>query len=316
MKADTIKKIINSGFLAGGAIIAAGSIFIDGMLSKKGIRKTIAEGKTNEEIARVLAECPEVKIGTEFYRTHAHREIFTFSDDSVCLHAIYYENENPTDKYVIICHGYTGDPNFDNVLAMRYYNMGYNVVMPYSRAHGKSEHNYCTLGWFERFDIISWVHYICDLNKNATVILHGVSMGAATIMNATGENLPENVKCAIEDCGFTSVWDMMNLFIKSAISIPVEPIMKIVNSVAKAKLGFDSKEASSLEQVKKSKTPTLFIHGTNDDVVPFDMHGMLYSNASCEKDFLVVPDVGHGVSLYLEPDLYWNKVDEFIKKYA
>ena len=146
-------------------------------------------------------------------------------------------------------------------------------------------------------------------------MLHGVSMGAATVMNATGEKLKSNVKCAIADCGFTSVWDQMNNMIKLNTKLPAKPLMNIINTVAKSKLGFDFKEASSLEQVKKSSTPTLFIHGDKDDFVPFEMHEILFSNASCEKESLVVPDVGHAVSLYVKPDLYWSKVTEFTEKY-
>lgn len=315
MKSSAFKNIIKTGLLAGGTVVAAGSIFIDSMLSKKGIQKMIDSGNFNEEIAQTLAECPEVEEGNKFYRTHTHKEIFTFTDDSVCLYALYYENEIKSNKYVIICHGFTGNPNTDNVLALRYYNMGYNLVMPYSRAHGRSEHNYCTMGWFERFDIISWINYICDKNPEASIVLHGVSMGAATVMNATGETLPENVKCAVADCGFTSVWEQLSNMIKLNSKLPAEPVMGLINAVAKSKLGFDFKEASSLEQVKKSSTPTLFIHGDKDDFVPFEMHEILFSNASCEKESLVVPDVGHAVSLYVKPDLYWSKVTEFTEKY-
>lgn len=315
MKSCAFKKFIKTGLFAGGAVVAAGSIFIDGMLSKKGIKKMIDSGNFNEEIAEVLANCPEVEEGNVFYRTHRHKEIFTFTDDSVCLYALYYENEIKSNKYAIICHGFTGNPNNDNVLALRYYNMGYNLVMPYSRAHGKSEHNYCTMGWFERFDIISWINYICEKDPDASIVLHGVSMGAATVMNATGEKLPPNVKCAVADCGFTSVWEQMSNMIKLKSKFPAEPLMKLFNTVAKSKLGFDFKEASSLEQVKKSETPTLFIHGNKDDFVPFEMHKILFDNASCEKESLVVPDVGHAVSLYVKPELYWGKVSEFIGKY-
>lgn len=310
-----ISSFIKTGLFAGGLTVAAGSIFIDNMLSKKGIRKMIEKGNFNEEIANALASCPEVEEGNVFYRTHRHKEIFTFTDNSVCLYALYYENEIKSNKYVIICHGFTGDPNTDNVLALRYYNMGYNLIMPYSRAHGKSEHNYCTMGWFERFDLIDWVKYIAEKNPEASIVLHGVSMGASTVMNATGEELPGNVKCAIADCGFTNVWDQMSNMIKLNTKLPVNAVMKLINTVAKSKLGFDFKEASPLNQVKNSSTPTLFIHGDKDDFVPFDMHGMLYTNASCEKDFLVVPDVGHAISLYVKPDLYWSKVTEFIEKY-
>ena len=43
-----IASIIKTGLFAGGLTVAAGSIFIDNMLSKKGIRKMIEKGDFHE----------------------------------------------------------------------------------------------------------------------------------------------------------------------------------------------------------------------------------------------------------------------------
>lgn len=316
MKHKLFKGIVAAGAISTAALAAAGNYFVDAYLSRKGIKKLQqGPGMLDEETRKILHESPEAVASVDFYRETVHKDIFTFNKSSKCLHAIEYSNSS--DIYVIFCHGYTGDPNTDNVFAKRYYDMGYNLLMPYSRAHGKSEHNYCTMGWFERHDIVDWTRYIADKNPDAKIVLHGVSMGAATVMMATGEVMPSNVKCCIADCGFTDLWTLYSYQIRNQFpGVPAGLLLTVANSVSKFKIGFDFKEASALEQVKKSLTPTLFIHGEKDDFVPFWMNYSLYDAAGCEKQRLVVPDSAHAVSELVNPELYWSTVKEFISKYT
>lgn len=316
MNNKLFKRFFSAAALGAGALIAAGNFYVESYLSKKGIKKLQqGPGMLDEETQKILHDSPESIASIDFYRTTAHKEVFTFNKNSVCLHALEYSNNS--DIFVIFCHGFTGDPNTDNVFAKRYYDMGYNLIMPYSRAHGKSEHNYCTMGWLERFDIADWARYIAEKNPNAKIVLHGVSMGSATVMMATGEILPSNVKCCIADCGFTTLWDLYSYQIRNLFPfIPAGLLLNAANTVSKFKIGFDFKDASAIEQVKKSVTPTLFIHGEKDDFVPFWMNYSLYSAANCEKQRLVVPDSPHAVSELVNPELYWSTVKSFIEKYT
>lgn len=311
-----LKKIAVTGAIAGAACAAAGSAFIEQFLSKKGISKLAAKGGfTSPEEMECFINSEEAIAGTEFYRKTVYRDIFTFNKHSKCLHAIFYDAPEKSDVFVISCHGYMGNPTLNKTYIKHFYEMGFNVLLPYLRGHGKSEHNYCTMGWLDRLDIIDWIEYIRDLNPKAKIILHGVSMGAATVMMTTGEELPDNVVCCIEDCGYTTLWDEYSVQLKELYNLPSDIVLNILNPIFKMTLGFDIKSASALKQVKKSKTPTLFIHGDKDAFVPFWMNYPLYQNASCEKERLVVPGAHHAASVYLCPELYWNTVTEFIKKY-
>ncbi len=82
--------------------------------------------------------------------------------------------------------------------------------------------------------------------------------------------------------------------------------------VAKRKAKYDIKEASALEQVKKSKTPILFIHGSNDDFVPEYMCERLFDTASCKKEKLIISGAGHTDGKYREPETYYNKIFEWV----
>ncbi len=315
-----MKKIVRNALISGVAAVgicgAIGNYFIEGNLTRKGIRKRqMGPGMLDEETQKILHASDETLESIEFYRTTRHREITAVSIDNKTLYALHYEN--PSDIYIIFCHGYTGDPNTDNVFAKRYYDMGYNIVLPYSRAHGKSEHKYCTMGYNERLDIVRWAETIAKMNPNAKIILHGVSMGSATVMMATGENLPKNVRGCIADCGFTRLYDLYAGFIKKmAPDFIAKFIIGCANSVAKIKMDFDIRDASPIEFVAKSKTPTLFIHGEKDDFVPFEMMKPLYDAASCEKEMLIVPDSAHAISELVNPELYWSAVTGFINKYT
>ena len=46
---------------------------------------------------------------------------------------------------------------------------------------------------------------LARVGEDAEIVLHGLSMGAATVLMVSGERLPEQVKAIIEDCGYTSV---------------------------------------------------------------------------------------------------------------
>ena len=258
---------------------------------------------------------PEVNLGRLFYASTSKTDVSILNSENKNINALFYKQENESSKYVIIIHGYRASVKSVSYLSKRYFEAGYNVIVPYLRAHIGSDYDYCTMGWNERFDIIDWINYINSNKNNATIVLHGVSMGAATVMMTTGEKLPKNVICAIEDCGYTSVYDAYTYKIPKMMKLPAFPSIDIFRRAIKKRVGFDIKEASALEQVKKSQTPTLFIHGDEDSVVPVSMAKKLYKYASCKKELLVTKGANHEMSALLYPDLYWDTVWKFINKY-
>lgn len=231
------------------------------------------------------------------------------------LHAYEINSEKESDVWTIVIHGYTGQGKDMIYYAEEFFKRGYNVLILDLRGHGQSEGNYIGMGWHDRLDVIDWIDYLIDKKDSNKVILFGLSMGAATTMMTTGEELPNNVKLAISDCGYSSVWDEFSHQLKLLFNLPEFPVLYAANSSCKRKAKYDFKEASSIKQVKKSKTPTLFIHGSNDDFVPFKMLDEVYEAANCEKEKLVIEGATHGMSSSINPELYWRTVDDFIIKY-
>ncbi|MCL2299511.1 MAG: lysophospholipase, partial [Firmicutes bacterium] len=151
-------------------------------------------------------------------------------------------------------------------------------------------------------------------NKNAKIVLFGGSMGGAAVMMATGEPLPANVVCAVEDCGFSSFWDEYAYQAKTLLHIPVFPALYAMDAFVRLRQGFSMKDASCVEQVKKSRTPTLFLHGEADDAVPFRMLDELYEAAACEKEKCTFPGAGHGESAY-QAQRYYGAIKRFAGRY-
>ncbi|WP_304406586.1 alpha/beta hydrolase, partial [uncultured Clostridium sp.] len=206
------------------------------------------------------------------------------SYDKLKLHSYKVTNQNNTNKWVIAVHGYTSEGINMSTYAKHYYDDGYNILIPDLRAHGLSEGNYIGMGWDDRLDIIEWINYILNENPNAEIILHGVSMGAATVLMTSGEEIPSNVKAIVADCGYTSVWDEFAYQLDDLFSLPEFPILNVSSMVAKIRAGYFLGEASSIDQVKNSKTPILYIHGDKDDFVPYYMMEELYNATSSEKE--------------------------------
>ena len=237
------------------------------------------------------------------------------SEDGLTLHGHYRKNPEAYGKYAIICHGYTGNATNMSVYARELYSMGFSVLCPNARAHGKSDGGLIGMGYLERRDIISWINEIIKSDPSAKILLFGVSMGGATVLFTSGENdLPANVRAVVSDCAFTSVYDEIGNVMRRYVSfLPSFPIVDSGSVTCELKGGYSFRDASCVEAVKKSTTPTLFIHGSKDSFVPFYMLDILYENAACEKQMLVVDGAGHAASRKADPILYWNTVKGFIE---
>ncbi|OJG71810.1 hypothetical protein RV12_GL001452 [Enterococcus quebecensis] len=220
-------------------------------------------------------------------------------------------------KWVICVHGYRSFGQRDMAfVASKFSDQQYNILVPDLRAHGKSTGNVIGMGWLDRLDLLKWIQEVTTIEPGAEIVLFGGSMGAATVMMTSGETLPENVKGLVVDCGYSSVYSEFGAMLRSAFKLPAFPILTIADNLAKKKVGYSLKQASSINQLAKNNLPTLFIHGTGDKFVP---HEMLYENMEATngvKESLIVNNAPHLSSFIYEPDHYFDTVFEFIHRYC
>ncbi len=319
-KTKKILKVVGTaGLAASASYFLLGNIFYFSTLTKQGLngsltKKVVKSNKGKDEYTLYLnAELDKGKLW--FDDAKKEKIAIRSTNFKKNLHADFIFADKPTDTCAVVVHGYTSSPRNMGVYAKKYHELGYDVLMPSLNGHADSESGHVTMGWEDRLDIIDWINFIVENNPKAKIIIHGVSMGAATTMMATGEDLPKNVKVAVADCGFTSVWDIFSNKITNSFKMHEFPMLYSANAVNKLYSGFDFKEASSIEQLKKSKTPTIFIHGENDKFVPYEMLDKVYDAAVCEKAKVTIPGAPHARNACANPELYWNSILEFINKY-
>ncbi len=225
--------------------------------------------------------------------------------------------EKESNVYVFCSHGYRGNGRleFQN-MAKFYHDKGYNLFIVDHQAAGESDGTYIGFGYHEHIDCFSWLDFMRnEFGKDIQIILHGVSMGCATVTMMSGnDRLPSNVKFTVADCGYTSAHDeFMHNISKVKFAAPV---MAAANKFNKLISGFDFKDANPLEAVKNAKVPMLFIHGGIDDFVPTKMVYELYNNCSAsDKDILIVEGAAHAESYPVNSEAYETKICEFAKKY-
>lgn len=322
MKKNTKKAFKTAGIVgvtAAATYFLIGNFFYYVTLTKSGLKNPfvakIASGTKEKDEERIRLDNIKDQGKEWFDNANKEKVVIKSTNANKNLHADFLFPEKESDVFVIIIHGYTSDPQGMGMYAQKYHELGYNVLMPSLNGHADSETGAVTMGWKDRLDIVDWVNFIVENYPESKIILHGESMGAATTMMTTGENLPENVKVAVADCGYTSVWDIFSNKIKNNFKMHEFPTLYSANAVNKIYSGFDFKEASAVEQLKKSKTPTIFIHGDKDTFVPYEMLDRVYEACASEKEKITIPDSPHARNACVDPELYWNSIIEFLNKH-
>ena len=255
------------------------------------------------------------------WRTWADQQPFEYwqmeSFDGLTLQGYFLEAEEPTNKTVVFAHGYLGRARDMALFGQYYYEeLGFNMFTADSRGHGRSEGDYYGFGWHDRLDYVKWIDRIIEeLGEDTEIILHGLSMGAATVLMTLGEDLPDNVKLAVADSPYSSVYDLFDYQLGRMFNLPSFPILPTTGMVTDIQAGYSFKEASALNQVRKAEVPILYIHGGADTFVPTEMTKLLYENTSTGTDMFIVPGANHGESIVLDREGYLENMNAFFDKY-
>lgn len=244
------------------------------------------------------------------------KETLWMTNQGLKQDAWYVPAETATNKTVIVVHGFTNDKEDMKPYAWMFHELGYNVLMPDNMSHGDSEGQIIGYGWNDRLNVIKWAEMLVEQNSDSEITLFGVSMGAATVMMASGEeSLPDQVVNIIEDCGYSSVWDELKYQAKEMYNLPAFPILYEVSAISKIRAGFSYGQASSVNRLKNNTRPVLFIHGSDDTFVPTSMVYKNYQATQGEKELYIVKGAGHAKSFETDPQAYIEKISTFLKKY-
>ena len=169
------------------------------------------------------------------------------------------------------------------------------------------------MGEKEKDDLLLWIDYIRTMDEDAKIVLHGVSMGGAAVMLAAGEN-PANVVAAIEESGYSSVYDEFQYLLESH-HIPARLLLNMTDAWCRIRLGFSFSSIIPSEAVKKTEIPMFFIHGSNDTFVPTEMVWPCYENHNGEKEIWIAEGAVHARCMDKYKDEYNRRCLEFIEHY-
>ena len=259
----------------------------------------------------------ELSAAIAYVRLLPYEDVYITSFDGLRLHAKVFRAENERAA-VLLFHGYRSDYGYFDFGAVirKYLEKGISLLLVDQRSHGKSEGKYIGFGSHESRDAMQWLKFMTDtFGSDIQIILHGVSMGCATVMMMSGNpDLPKNVKFTVADCGYTSPWAEFDYQLKNA-HVPTSPLLDGANFFNKHIAKYDFKKVDAVESVSHAQVPMLFIHGTKDDFVPTYMVHELYDACSTDKDLLLVEGAGHAESYPTDSAAYEAKVKSFIDKY-
>lgn len=316
-----LDSILTIAGIAGGAVAlgALGSFGVANILFNKiiprqdGVKvnmKEMADADKWEEYKKGIAP------RKEYLMSYLAEHITVKAKDGITLHGDYFPVEG--SKKIAVCfHGYTSANMANASFASFLHKQGISCLLVDNRAHGQSEGKYIGFGVLDRFDCISWLNYVNErFGEDTEIILYGVSMGGSTILMAAGlPDFPKNVKGIIADCAFTSPYDVFCHVLKRDYKIPEFPVMGINDKLCRKRAGYGFKDCTTLETLKNTNCPVLFIHGKEDNFVPVWMSEKNYEICSSDKMLILVPNAGHGASYYENTELYETAATEFLNKH-
>ncbi len=296
-------------------VVVLTGVIMGGYASKRGMvlkslnKYVLASEKEMEER---IDECGNA------LRERVDREYVLTSRDGIELHGYLVRAASPSNKYVLCSHSYRSRLaafEFGEVAPV-WLSRGYNVFLVDHRAHGKSGGEYISFGQYESVDCVDWLNFMRrEFGEDILIALHGQSMGAATVMIMSGmEELPANVKCIIEDSGYTTFYAQLRLMMpgpqwfRTILLWPMTVYLRIFHRI-------DIKKADALAAVRKARVPILFVHGAADAFVPPWMNEKLFNACTGEKERLICPNATHIKSIDYDPELYKQTVTAFAEKY-
>ncbi len=239
-----------------------------------------------------------------------HETLEITSHDNLKLKGVYYPAKNGSNVTVICAHGMTSHPEREWAFpGLFYHSLGYNVLIPYQRAHGISEGKYITVGALEEKDMERWVNKVNEMNSSGSIILHGLSMGGGIVLFLSDKEL-KNVKGIISDAPNVSI---KRLFEDVAGHIFKKDSEKIVSHACaryNKEFNVDINDYDALEIVKNCKYPVLLSAGSMEHLE--DTFEKIKVANPQKTETIILDGCNHGNGMYKQTEIYQNKIKEFV----
>lgn len=233
------------------------------------------------------------------------------SYDGYVLHVQYVANPVPTDKYILISHGYTDNRFGAMKYAKMYLDLGYNIIAYDLRGHGENEPTFCTYSARESRDLDALIRDSRSRYPDMQVFgIHGESLGCATSI-AVLRYKPE-IDFVVADCGFSNIADVLAGGLKAS-HVPGW-FVHVASLCAKLKFGYSYNDMRPIDSLKDNTIPILFIHGEKDDfILPAHSEAMQKATKGY-SELHIIKNAGHAASILTAPEEYKQIVEAFLEK--
>ncbi len=240
--------------------------------------------------------------------------LYIKSSDGLRLEGRYYHTSDNA-PVLIFAHGYrsTAFRDFSGPSSF-IFTLGLNVLLISERGCMGSEGHTITFGLRERGDVKRWVEYIKErLGENTPLYLMGNSMGAHTVLTLSSSLEGTNLRGIIADSPYTSSRAETESVMRRG-GIPPFLLNWLVDISTMLWGGFRVTGKGAVEEVRKTKTPVLLIHGLDDRLVPCDMGREIASSNKKMVTLSLYEGAGHCLSYYVDSVRYKKEVSAFIEK--
>ena len=249
----------------------------------------------------------------DYILSHKREEVRILAKDGIELVADYFHVRDGAPIELGV-HGYRSMGPHDlyggGAEALR---AEHNLLLIDQRAHGRSGGKAITFGALESEDVKRWAEYLVKrFGEDTRIILFGMSMGAATVLIASGLDLPKEVRGVIADCPCSYCWDILSSVGKRK-GAPVWLFKPFVFLGARLFGKFNMKDTDAREAVKRSRVPILLIHGLSDDFVPPSMSEEIKA-ANESITLALFPGATHVESYLTDTERYVKLISEFKKE--
>lgn len=241
-----------------------------------------------------------------------HETLTITSHDNLALKGIYYPCEG-AKATMIWQHGYTSHAERESAFPGLFYrSLGFNVLIPYLRAHDMSEGKYISFGALEHVDLMGWVDKINEIDPNGQIVLHGLSMGGGVALFASNKEM-KNVKCIVADAPSYSIKEFFDNVSKRVFKDSSGKVSQCAQERFFREFGVYAADFDIRKTVAGSKYPILLSAGSNEHLE--ELFDTLKSCNPMPTEVIILPGCNHGNGMYKQTELYQGTIKAFLEKY-
>lgn len=232
------------------------------------------------------------------------------SHDNLKLKGVYYQGDKNSNVTVICVHGYTSHAEREWAFpGLFYLSLGYNVLIPYQRAHGISEGKYITIGALEHKDLLRWVDKAGELNPESRIVIHGLSMGGGISLDVSDKDM-KNVKAIISDAPCVSIKELLKEVSGEISKKNADIITAFAVSRFEKEFDVDINDFECVDIVANSKYPILLSAGSKENCE--EVFEEIKKANPNKTEIIILPGCDHGNGMYKQTQMYQNKIKDFI----